>query len=352
MARKKDEGSVGGSGRLTPVDVQQIQFRRALRGYDEQEVDDFLDRITEELTLLIDERRSATERAGSLPTVRVASAGDAAAASKQAEDLVREARERADAIVRDANQRAAATVREAEARAGAPGAAAAAGAGIGVGAFLTKEREFLQRLAALVQGHAEGVKSMVAASRDPAAGGAGVGGASAAPSGGATSGPAAGPGPADAGPASSPLPDSTSGGPGPGGAGGSGGSGGAAPGSPSASSGAGPGPASAAGGTAAIATATREADEPTVIPEEDRSQAAPSRGTTDGGGPPQQAPQPSRPIEGSGAGERPATGAVTTPEASSDPTGSPAAEASHGPSGEGEPAEGDSTLRELFWGDE
>jgi DivIVA domain-containing protein len=88
MARKKDEGGAAGGTRLTPVDVQQVQFRRALRGYDEQEVDDFLDRVTEELTLLIDERRSLSDRAGSLPTVRVSSAG-AAAASAEAEEISR-----------------------------------------------------------------------------------------------------------------------------------------------------------------------------------------------------------------------------------------------------------------------
>src|SRR4051812_6491200 len=171
MARKKDEGGAGSTGRLSPVDVQQAQFRRALRGYDEQEVDDFLDRVTEELALLVDERRAATERAGSLPTVRVANAGDAAAASKQAEDLVRQARERADAIVSEANQRAAAIVREGESRAAAGGAVAAgvaagAGSGAAIGAFVAKERDFLQRLASLVQGHAEGVKGMLASTRE------------------------------------------------------------------------------------------------------------------------------------------------------------------------------------------
>src|SRR4051812_7708693 len=167
MARKKDDGGAAGGARLTPVDVQQVQFRRALRGYDEQEVDDFLDRITEELTLLIDERRSATERAGSLPTVRVASAGDATAANRQAEELLRQARERADQIIREANQRAAAIVREAEARAAAGGlVAAGAGGSAAIAGFVTKEREFLQQLASLVQGHAEGVKGMVASARD------------------------------------------------------------------------------------------------------------------------------------------------------------------------------------------
>src|SRR5205814_8771263 len=70
MARKKDEGGAEAGARLSPVDVQQVQFRRALRGYEEQEVDDFLDRVTEELTRLLDERRALTERAGQLATSR------------------------------------------------------------------------------------------------------------------------------------------------------------------------------------------------------------------------------------------------------------------------------------------
>jgi cell division initiation protein len=160
MARKKDEGSPG-PARLTPVDVQQVQFRRSLRGYDEQEVDDFLDRVTEELTQLLDERRSLTERAGSLPTVRVSSAADAAAASRHAEEIIRQARERADDIVRKAQQHASS--------AGGAGSAASAfttgESHAAIAGFVAREREFLQKLAALVQGHAEGVKGMVASVR-------------------------------------------------------------------------------------------------------------------------------------------------------------------------------------------
>ena len=200
MARKKDEGGAAGGARLTPVDVQQIQFRRALRGYDEQEVDDFLDRVTEELTLLIDERRSLSDRAGSLPTVRVSSAG-AAAASAEAEEIIRQARERADAIIREANQRAAAIVREAESRGVTGAAAAAGGSGAAIGMFVSREREFLQQLASLVQGHAENVKGMVASARDtgaaststPAAGGS-AGPSAPAPA-GSTSGGTAAPAP-------------------------------------------------------------------------------------------------------------------------------------------------------------
>ncbi|MFL5799951.1 MAG: DivIVA domain-containing protein [Actinomycetota bacterium] len=194
MARKKDEGSAEAGARLSPVDVQQVQFRRALRGYEEQEVDDFLDRVTEELTRLLDERRALTERAGQLPTIRVQSAGDAASVSRQAEELVAQARERADSVVRDAQQRAAAIVRDAQARAGvsAP-AASATGSGPGVAGFVTKEREFLQQLAALVQGHAQTMRDMVATARESGA----AAPRGPAPPGGAPTGAAAGspPGP-------------------------------------------------------------------------------------------------------------------------------------------------------------
>src|SRR5262249_4185546 len=38
--------------RLTPVDVQQKEFRLAMRGYNEREVDEFLDLVTEEMARL------------------------------------------------------------------------------------------------------------------------------------------------------------------------------------------------------------------------------------------------------------------------------------------------------------
>ncbi len=38
--------------RLTPVDVQQKEFRLAVRGYNEREVDEFLDLVTEEMARL------------------------------------------------------------------------------------------------------------------------------------------------------------------------------------------------------------------------------------------------------------------------------------------------------------
>src|SRR5437762_12192500 len=115
--------------RLTPVDVQQQQFRRSFRGYDEQEVDDFLDRVTEDVGALLEENGRLKEQAGSAPTTPVEGAADAAEASRTVADLKRRAQEEADALVRDAEARAAAMLRDAEIRASSGGAAIAAGEG-------------------------------------------------------------------------------------------------------------------------------------------------------------------------------------------------------------------------------
>ncbi len=316
MARKKDESGAGAAARLNPVDVQQIQFRRALRGYDEQEVDDFLDRVTEELTLLMEERRSATERAGSLPTVRVASAGDAAAAQRQAEDIVRQARERADQIVREATQRAAAIVREAEVRAAAGGVVAAgAGGNAAIASFVAREREFLQQLASLVQGHAEGVKGMVASARE----------ASTAPASGAGDG---GSGPAAAAGAAAAIGTSA----GSGGASAPGGPDRPGPGSPGGPSGS-PPQASAAGSGAGAAA---------VAPERPAPDPSPGRASV--------ATEP-RPEER----PRPAAGDVTViPSAEpTRPPGDTAAGRTVPPAGAAHAVDSqDESLRGLFWGED
>src|SRR5262249_28752865 len=111
MRKRKDESDVSESaaaaapqGRLTPMDIQEKVFKSqpGLHGYNEREVDEFLDRITEEL------------------------------ARVQAE-----------------NQR----LREQLAAGGGPAAApvaAAAGAQIG-GDYIAREKEFLRSLATLIQ---------------------------------------------------------------------------------------------------------------------------------------------------------------------------------------------------------
>ena len=129
--------------RLTPLDVQQKVFRRAtLRGYHEQDVDDFLDEVTEELALLLDEVRQLRERSGQGPIPT----GDPTVALRTADDIVRQAREEAADILHRARTEAA--------------AAATAGGAQSLHPFLSQERSFLQDLSKLVQDHADAVREM------------------------------------------------------------------------------------------------------------------------------------------------------------------------------------------------
>ena len=105
--------------RLTPIDIQQAVFRRALfRGYREEEVDQLLDLVTEELALLLEEQRRLREQ------IAGAAAQPVATSEATAAEL-------------------------------AP--------------FLSRERAFLRELAQLVQNHAESLKGMVAAARERSA---------------------------------------------------------------------------------------------------------------------------------------------------------------------------------------
>jgi DivIVA domain-containing protein len=133
--RKKDEAIDGGSewsapagGRVTPLDVQQKEFRvtRVGSGYRMREVDEFLDQITDTLTALIAEND------------RLRTSGGEVAAARAGETRPSTTPSRTD-----------------------PGA---------VDAFLQQEKGFLQDLGGLVQAHAEELRSMIRAARsEPAA---------------------------------------------------------------------------------------------------------------------------------------------------------------------------------------
>lgn len=153
MRRKKGTDDAPATGaRITPEEVQQAEFRLAFRGYNERDVDAFLDRITEGLSSYMEELERL--RLVGQPLQAVAgSTGDADA-------IVARARAEADEIVRRAHEQAA-------------GIRAAAAAGTGdargvVAPFLNREREFLQSLGGLVQTHAEEIKQMVLAIRERA----------------------------------------------------------------------------------------------------------------------------------------------------------------------------------------
>jgi DivIVA domain-containing protein len=129
-----------GRQRLTPVEVQEKVFRLAFRGYSERDVDEFLDRITEDLAALHEENKRMREQL----VEGGGSAGGFEEAQQQAEAIVRQAREHAARLVEDAEARAA--------------EGSMAGADELPTSFLLRERQFLQQMAALIQDHARRLK--------------------------------------------------------------------------------------------------------------------------------------------------------------------------------------------------
>ncbi|MGH2738623.1 MAG: DivIVA domain-containing protein, partial [Actinomycetota bacterium] len=113
----------------------------AFRGYSERDVDEFLDRITEDLAALHEENKRLGEQ--------LAEGGGNPAGAE-------EAQRQAEAIVRQAREHAARLVEDAEARAAA-GDDVLASAGLPT-SFLLQERQFLQQMAGLIQDHARRLK--------------------------------------------------------------------------------------------------------------------------------------------------------------------------------------------------
>jgi DivIVA domain-containing protein len=128
--------------RLTPEEVQKKEFRLAFRGYHEGDVDEFLDKVTEDLAALHEENKRLQEQLGE----PLGGPIDLHAAEERAERIVREAREHAARLIADAERRSAGL----------------AGGGSGTdptpGWYLLQERDFLERLASLVKEHAEDLK--------------------------------------------------------------------------------------------------------------------------------------------------------------------------------------------------
>jgi cell division initiation protein len=149
--KDKDETTAAPRGsdtsRLTPLDVQQKEFRVSFRGYNERDVDEFLDLVTEELQRY--ERELMRVR-----SERVALDSSSLDLDSEAQRMLADARERADTIVREAEARAA----------GVPTATAADARAV-VAPYLNRERQFLERLGSLVQEHAQSIRTMVEEAR-------------------------------------------------------------------------------------------------------------------------------------------------------------------------------------------
>src|SRR5207247_994272 len=99
MARKKkqEEEPAAEPRRVTPADIQQKEFRMAMRGYNEQDVDRFLDEVTEEVARLYAENTRLLEELEVTRTTRM----DVGAAA-EADAILRRAREEADRLMAEA----------------------------------------------------------------------------------------------------------------------------------------------------------------------------------------------------------------------------------------------------------
>jgi DivIVA domain-containing protein len=139
------EGALPERRRLTPTDVQEKVFRLSFRGYNEQDVDRFLDEVTEELASLHEENKRLRERAED--SGGMASSEILKEAERRAGETVRQAREYAARLMEDAGKRST--------ESGSTGAAPPPPPT----SFLRRERDFLQKLASLIQEHAEAMKA-------------------------------------------------------------------------------------------------------------------------------------------------------------------------------------------------
>jgi DivIVA domain-containing protein len=140
---------------VTPMRIQQKEFRVSrFGGYKMRDVDEFLDEVTDALSGFMAEAELLRSRPSDPAVVGTPDLEDV---SRQADEMIRRARQEAAAIV-DAARREAASVAPMPHEI-APADRAA------VAAFLANEKAFLQSLAGLVQGHAETVKGLVRAGR-------------------------------------------------------------------------------------------------------------------------------------------------------------------------------------------
>jgi DivIVA domain-containing protein len=148
---------------VTPLEIQQKEFAVSrFGGYRMKDVDEFLDDLTESVSALQSENDRLRRQAGAASPI--VGAPDLDDVARQADEIIQRARDEAARIVAEAKERSASI-------AGASAASATSRVTndeerAAVNAFLAQEREFLQGLAALVQGHAESVKGMARKARE------------------------------------------------------------------------------------------------------------------------------------------------------------------------------------------
>lgn len=109
---------------LTPLDIQNKEFRRGFRGYSEEQVDDFLDEITRDYEHVLGEAKGlrqelakAMEELERYRSIEDALNNTLVTAQQTAEDVKASARKEADLVIREAQMRADKLVEDARAAA-------------------------------------------------------------------------------------------------------------------------------------------------------------------------------------------------------------------------------------------
>jgi cell division initiation protein len=106
--------------KLTPLDIHHKEFRRSLRGYDDKEVDDFLDSVADEFERLFKENIDLSERmevanqkVRTYQEMETTLHNTLLAAQRSAEEIVATAREEATTLLRDAEMKAKEVIHDA-----------------------------------------------------------------------------------------------------------------------------------------------------------------------------------------------------------------------------------------------
>lgn len=106
--------------RITPLDIRRREFKRALRGYSDEEVDTFLDEVADELELITQENAElkerlerAEEQIATYAQLRDALEKTLVQAQLQAEEIRANARKESELIMRDAQVKARSIINDA-----------------------------------------------------------------------------------------------------------------------------------------------------------------------------------------------------------------------------------------------
>lgn len=108
---------------LTPLDIQQQSFKRALRGYDPEDVDEFLDKVAENLQGYVEKIRdlerkleTADEQIQECRELRHSLNEAILFAQQSAEEKIKSAAQQAELTLKEAEAKAASVVEEAMGR--------------------------------------------------------------------------------------------------------------------------------------------------------------------------------------------------------------------------------------------